>query len=91
MEMCIGIEKLTGIRLVPVELEIGRETATESAQAFQQFAAPRLARYTEPPAIRDVDFDLVAFLELECFDDSSGQTDRETVSPLGNSHGLVLD
>jgi hypothetical protein len=28
-------KKLTGIRLVPVEPEIGRETAAECAKAFQ--------------------------------------------------------
>ena len=31
----VGIEKLTGIRLVPVEFEIGRETAAECAKALQ--------------------------------------------------------
>jgi hypothetical protein len=33
-----------------------------------------------------VQFNLIAFLELESFDHSSRKADRETVSPFGNLH-----
>jgi hypothetical protein len=55
-------KKLTGIRLVPVELEVGRQTSAEGAKAFQQRVPPGLARHAEILAASDVDFDLVAFL-----------------------------
>jgi hypothetical protein len=40
-------KKLTGIRLVSIEPEIGRETAAEAAKAFQQFVAPGLACHAD--------------------------------------------
>jgi hypothetical protein len=47
--------KLAGIRLVPVELEIGRQAAPEGAQAFQQFLVGGFAGDAEASGIRNVD------------------------------------
>jgi hypothetical protein len=58
-------KKLPGIRLVPIELEVGGEATAEAAKAFQQLFASGLARDAELSSLRDVDFDLVAFLEAE--------------------------
>jgi hypothetical protein len=83
-------KKLTGIRLVPIELEIGRETTAERAKALQQFAASGFSRNCELPRVGDMDFDLIAFSELERFDDGGGKADRETVSPFCDLHDRDL-
>jgi hypothetical protein len=57
-------KKLTGIRLVPIEPEIGGEATSEAAEALQQLVASGLARHAEIFGIGDVDFDLVALLEV---------------------------
>ena len=82
-------KKLTGIRLVSVELEIGRKAAAEGAKAPQQLVTPRLARNTELPGVCDMDFDLVAFLEFKRFDHNGRKADSETVSPFGNLHATL--
>jgi hypothetical protein len=56
--------KPAGIRLVPIELEIGRTTIAESAKTLQEFAASRLARDAKLLGTREVDFDFVACLSL---------------------------
>jgi hypothetical protein len=61
-------KKLAGIRVVSVEFEIGRKTATEGAKTPQELVTPRLPRHTELPDVSDMDFNLIAFLELERFD-----------------------
>ena len=53
--------KLPGIRLIPVELEVGRQAPAESAQAFQKILPPGLTGDGEGLRIGDMDFDLVAF------------------------------
>src|SRR5216684_517962 len=40
-------KKLPGIRLVPIELEVGRKAPAEGAQALQQLFTPGLARDAE--------------------------------------------
>ena len=88
--MCLGAG-LGAIGLVPIEPEIGRKPAAEGAQTLQEFVAPGLARNAKRLGIRDVDFNLVAFLEAKRFDHRGGKPHRETVSPFGNTHtGLHL-
>ena len=78
--------KLPGIRLVPVEFEVGGETAAEGAEALQQFLPRGLAGDGEGPGIGDVDFDLVALLERKCLDDGGGESNGEAVAPFGDLH-----
>jgi antitoxin Phd len=84
-------KKLAGIRLVPVELEIGGEAAAEGSKTSQQLVTPGFARDAEILAAGDMDFDLVAFVEAERFDDNGGQANRQTVSPFGNLHGNLSE
>src|SRR5829696_8997651 len=79
-------KKLPGIRLVPVELEVGGEATAEGAKALQQLVASRLARNAELSSLRDVDFDLVAFLEAERFDHDGGKANRKAVPPFCDLH-----
>jgi hypothetical protein len=53
-------KKLPGIRLVAIELEVGRQTAAEAAQPLQQLFAAGFARDSEFPRIGYMDFDLIA-------------------------------
>ncbi|MEH2589206.1 hypothetical protein V1273_003045 [Bradyrhizobium sp. AZCC 1721] len=83
-------KKLTGIRLVSVELEIGRETAAEGAKAFQQLVAAWLARHTELSFGSHVDLDFIAFPEPKRFNHDGGKANRETISPFGDLHAISL-
>src|ERR1700688_3552940 len=80
-------KKLPGIRLVPVELEIGGKAPSKGAKPLQQFRAAGLARDGEFPRAGDMDFDLVALLESQRRDHGGGKTDGETVAPFGDLHG----
>src|ERR1700676_3453489 len=80
-------KKLPGIRLVPVELEIGRKTPPEGPKPVQQFRAARLAPDGEFAVAADMDFDLIALLESQRRDHGGGKTDGETVAPFGDLHG----
>jgi hypothetical protein len=79
-------KKLPGIRLVPVELEIGRKTSAEGTQSVQQFRPAGLARDREFALVDDMDFDLVAFLESKRRNHGGGKTDRQAVAPFGDLH-----
>jgi hypothetical protein len=75
-------KKLPGIRLFPIELEIGRKPAAERTKAPQQFFASRLPRNTERPGVGDMNFNVIAFLESGRFDHRDRKADSETVAPL---------
>src|SRR5215471_11425128 len=81
-------KKLPGIRLVPIELEIGGKAPAEGAQALQQLLATRLARDREVARIDDMDLDIVAFLQLERFDHRRRKADGEAVAPLCDLHRI---
>jgi hypothetical protein len=66
-------KNLAGIRLVPIEDEIGGQATAEGAQALQQVVAAQLVRDHEIPGVGDVDFDLVAFLETEASTTAAGR------------------
>jgi hypothetical protein len=83
-------KKSTGIRLVPVELEIGREATAKSAKAAQEFATIRFARNTELAHAGNMNLDLVAFLESQGFDDGCWKTNRQAISPFGDLHCKLL-
>jgi hypothetical protein len=69
-------KKLPGIRLVPVELEVGEKAPAKSAKALQQLVTPGLARHAELTPVGNMDFDLVALFQLERVDYSGVETDR---------------
>src|SRR5438132_3849633 len=58
-------KKLPGIRLVPVELEVGREAPAERGKALQQFFTPGLTRHAKLTLAGNLDFDLVALFQVE--------------------------
>ncbi len=76
--------KLTRIRLVAVELEIGRKTAAKGAETPQELVASRRPGNTELPGVGDMNLDLIAVLKFKRIDDSGGKADSETISPLSN-------
>src|SRR4051794_11617780 len=79
-------KKLSGIRLIPVELEVVRETPAKRAEAVQQVGAARLSRNPEAAGIRQMDLDLVAFLELQRLRNGCRQADGQTIAPLCDAH-----
>jgi len=79
--------KLPATRLVPVEMEIGRESASEGAQALEQGLPIGCARDHERARTGGMDLDVVALLQLERLDDGSGETNGQTVAPFADLHG----
>jgi hypothetical protein len=69
-----------------VEDESGREGTPELAQSLQSSLTALIAPDLEGTAADDSNLDIVALLELQRFDDSGWQADRQAVSPLGNLH-----
>src|SRR5271170_2268426 len=82
-------KKLTGIRVFPVELEIGGQATAEGAKAFQQLLTSGLARNAELTPVVDVDFDLVALFQLQCFDHGGGKADGQAVAPFCDLHEIL--
>jgi hypothetical protein len=58
-------------------------------QTLQQLLAPGFPRDPELAGISNMDFDFIAFPELERFDHSGGKADGKTVSPFGDLHGSI--
>jgi len=79
-------KKLPGIRLLAVDLEVSRETAPESAETLQQLRPARLACDRELPLVRNMDLDIIAFLELQRFDHDGWKANGETVTPFSDLH-----
>jgi hypothetical protein len=82
-------KKLPGIRRVSIELEVSGKPTAEGAETLQQLLAPGLARDAKLTAAGDMDFDLIAFPELQGFDHGGGKADREAVSPFGDLHASL--
>lgn len=83
-------KKLPGIRVVPVELEIGGQATAKGTKPLQQLFASGFACNAELPGVRDMDFDLIALLEFKRFDHGSRKPARETVSPFCDLHAGPL-
>jgi hypothetical protein len=83
-------KKSAGIRLVPVEFEIGRKPTTEGAKTPQEFITPGRPRNTKLPGVCDMNFDVVAFLEPKRFDHRDRKANREAVAPFGDLHVTPL-
>src|SRR5580700_6983289 len=79
-------KKLSGICLLPVELEIGRKSPSEGAQPLQQFRASRLARDGKFPCVGDMDLDLIAFLEPQRRDRGGRKAHGQAIAPFGDPH-----
>jgi len=60
--------KLPGSCLVPVEPEVGGQTAPEGARALQQLLASGLARDPQMTGVFDVDLDFVALTQRQDLD-----------------------
>jgi hypothetical protein len=75
-------KKSAGICLVSVEFEIGREAPAESSETFQQLIPAWLARNAELSRPGNMDFDLIALLQLKRVDDCLGEAHRQAISPL---------
>jgi hypothetical protein len=75
-------KKLSAARLVPVELEVGRQAAAISAKPLQQFITAGFVRDGECPCIGDMNFDLVAFLKFERFDHGGRNSGGQYLSSL---------
>src|ERR1700694_2331232 len=83
-------KKLPGIRLLPVELEIGRKAPSKGAKPLQQFRAAGLARNGEFARVGDMDFDLIPFLEPQRLDHDRGKAHGKAIAPFGDLHIILV-
>jgi hypothetical protein len=79
-------KKLPGIRLVSIELEINREATAECAKTLQQVRPSGLTRDTKLPGIGDMDFDLIAFLQLKRLNYGRRKTHGKAIAPFCDLH-----
>jgi hypothetical protein len=79
-------KKLPGIRLVPIELEVGRQTPSECTQPLQDFVATGLAGHFQFTSIGDADLDIITPPSFQCFNDGGGKTNRKAVAPFRDLH-----
>jgi len=84
-------KKLPGIGFVAVELEVRRQASSEFAQACEQVLAAGLSGDGELPWAGQVDFDLIAFLQVQGLNDGGGEADGEAIAPFGDLHGMAFD
>src|ERR1700689_3028198 len=82
-------KKLPGIRLIPVELEIGRQPPAKGAQPVREIPSLGFARDAECALAGHVHVNLIAWLELQRFDNRRGKTDSEAVAPFGDLHDAL--
>jgi hypothetical protein len=83
-------KNLSAIRLLPIEFEIGRETATERAQTFQEVVPSGFAGDHHFTIIRDMNFDFVASLEFQRLYHGGGDSDGEAMALSGDLHVKIL-
>ena len=65
--------KLPATRIIPIEMEIGWQPASEGTQAFEQSLPIGRARDHERARTGGVNLDIVTLLQLERLDDGSGK------------------
>ena len=78
------------IRFVPLELEVGGKFSAELAQACEQGLPVGFFRDAQYACVCDDDFDVVAFLQLQCVYYDGGEADRQAIAPFGYLHGFFL-
>ena len=69
--MTLLSKKLPGIRLVTIELEIGRQNAAETPQPLQPLFAAWLSFNFKGSGFGNLNVDVVTFLQPKRFDDAS--------------------
>jgi len=79
-------KKLPGIRLVPVELEVGGQTTTETHEAvFSNSSRPGLRGTRQTRARRQYEFSISSpSFQFQRLDQGNGKTDGEAVAPFGD-------
>lgn len=77
------------ICLAPTESEVGWQLAAKLAQAFQQRIGAGLPAHGKPPRGIDHDFDIVAFPQLQRFDQARRKTDGQAAPPFHDPQGVT--
>jgi hypothetical protein len=78
----VATQKSAGVCRNPVQFEISRETSAESTETLQQFITAWFTRNAKLSKPGNMDFDLIACLQLKRVDDCGGKADRQAISPL---------
>src|SRR3954452_23149855 len=79
-------KKSPGIRLFPVEFEIGRQSPAKRPEAGQKFLAGGLAGDDEFARTGNPDFDVVPLLEIKSLDHRGGKPNSQVVSAFRFTH-----
>src|SRR5262249_55410359 len=82
---------LAGVRLVAVELPVGRQRDRKLPDALHRALSATVKRDIKSALAGDADLDLVALLQLQRLDNHSGKPDGKAVAPFTNSHDRPLD
>src|SRR5271155_6213935 len=82
-------KKLPGIRLIPVELEIGRQPPAKGPQPVQEILSLWLASDAECALAGHMHVNLITRLKLQRFDNGRRKADRKAVAPFGDLHDAL--
>jgi hypothetical protein len=72
--------------LFPIESKIGREGPLHLTELLERPLFGSISGHLEVVFTCDGNLDFVSFFEIESFDNHSGKTHSQTVTPFGNSH-----
>src|SRR5258708_29683048 len=74
-----------GVRFIAIEFPIRRKCLSKRSDALQRTLAALVARNVESPFARDVDLNLVAFLQVQGLDNGSRKANRKAVAAPSSS------
>ena len=77
---------LTVIHPFAIESKIRREGPLQLTDLLDRLPFRSIAGYLEVPFTCNRSLDFVSLFEVECFNNHSGKTDCQTVTPFGNPH-----
>ena len=82
----VSKKALTLICLYPIKFESYRQRPPQPPKPLDGFLPASVAANLYLPCSCDTDLDLISLLELQRFDNDSGQTYLKTISPLQYLH-----
>ena len=77
------------MRLLTGEGEIGGQNPAEFLEGREGVVLAGVAGDAEPVGVRDLDLDVVAFLQRQPVDERGGQADGQTVAPFADLVGFL--
>src|SRR2546421_11287159 len=89
--MLVSKNGLPGIRVFPIKDKSRRQRAPKFAQPGKRALRGLVAAHFKSPIAHNPNFNLIAFFKTQCFNDTGGKPNSQTVSPFGDMHRSSYD